>query len=140
MFVRWCIGDNCFGNAAIGHLVLPRLHCHGGDGCHRLDAFNRNFCQLLNEGENRVELATKILDFTLGDRDAGKMGDATDGVGIDGHRPLPYRDARAVLIAEGLSIANSNDQFTGLFKGVCRKRCPPKRCFLRGCGSQELPH
>jgi len=89
MFVRRRIGDNCIGNAAVGDFVCSHLHCHRGDGCHRFDTVNRNFRQLLNEGENGIELATKILDLIFGDRYAGKMGDTADGLGIDGHKPLP---------------------------------------------------
>lgn len=83
MFVRRRIGDYCVGNAAVGDLVFPHLHRHCRDRGHRLNTFNLNFRQLLDEGENRVEFAAKVFNFALGDRDSGKMGDTADGVAID---------------------------------------------------------
>ena len=41
--------------------------------------------QLLDEGQDGVELALKVLDLLLGDRDAREMRDAADGSGVDGH-------------------------------------------------------
>ncbi len=41
--------------------------------------------QLLDEGQDGVELALQMLDLLLGDRDAGEMRDAADGGGVDGH-------------------------------------------------------
>ena len=83
MFVGRRIGDDSVGDATFGDLVLPHLHRHGSDGSHRLDAIDVDFTELLDEGEDRIELAAKVLDFTFGDRDSGKMGDTADGVVID---------------------------------------------------------
>jgi len=83
MFVRRRIGDDCVGNAAVGDLVFPHLQRHWRDRGHRLYTSNLDFCQLLDEGENRVEFAAKFFNFALGNRDSGKMGDTADGVAID---------------------------------------------------------
>ena len=83
MFVRRRIGNYGIGNTAVGDLVLPRLHRHRGDGSHRLDSVDVNFAELLDESENRIELAAKVFDFTFGDCDSGKVGDTAHGVVID---------------------------------------------------------
>ena len=83
MFMRRRIGNDCVGHAAVGDFVLPHLQRHWRDRSHRLDTFDLNFGQLLNEGENCVEFAAKIFNFALSDRDSGKMGDTADGVIID---------------------------------------------------------
>ena len=90
MFVRRCVGNDCIGNPTVGDLVFPHFQRHWRDRGHRLDGFNINFRQLFDEGENRVELAAEVFNFTLGDRNSGKMRDAADGVAIDWHEPLPY--------------------------------------------------
>ena len=41
--------------------------------------------QLLDESEDGVELAPKVLDLLLGGRNAGQVRDAADGCGVDGH-------------------------------------------------------
>ena len=41
--------------------------------------------QLLDEGQDGVELAPQMLDLIFGHGDAGEMRDAADGVGVDGH-------------------------------------------------------
>jgi len=83
MFVRRRIGDDRVGNAAVGDLVFPHLQGHWGNRRHRLDTFHLDLRQLLDEGENRVEFASKIFNFALRDPDSGKMGDTADGVVID---------------------------------------------------------
>ena len=65
MFVRRRIGNYGIGNTAVGDLVLPRLHRHRGDGSHRLDSVDVNFAELLDESENRIELAAKALEPTV---------------------------------------------------------------------------
>jgi hypothetical protein len=83
MFVRRRIGDDGIGNTAVGNLVLPHLHRHGSDGSHRLDAIDVDFAELLDEGEDRIKLAAKALDFTFGDRDSGEVRDTAHSVAVD---------------------------------------------------------
>jgi hypothetical protein len=40
---------------------------------------------LLDEGEDRVDLAPQVLDLVVGDRNAREMRDPADGGGIDRH-------------------------------------------------------
>ena len=55
--------------------------------------------QLLDESEDGVELAPKVLDLLLGDRNAGQVRDAADGCGVDGHGASQFA-ARSRAIAE----------------------------------------
>jgi len=83
MFVRRRIGNDGIGNTAVGDLVLPHVHCHRSDVSHRLDSLDVNFAELLDESENRIELAAKAFNFTFRDRDSGKVGHTAHGVVID---------------------------------------------------------
>src|SRR5205814_1504735 len=44
-----------------------------------------SFRKLLDESEDSVELAAKMLDLVLGNSEARQMRYAADGVGVDGH-------------------------------------------------------
>ena len=74
---------------AVGYDVRALLHLHRRDRRHRLDPLDVDLGQLLDEGQDRVELAPQVLDLLLGDRDAGQMRDAADGGGVDGHPNFP---------------------------------------------------
>src|SRR5260370_10980070 len=76
------------GNAPVGDDVRPLLHLHGNDRGHRLDTFYIDLRQLLDEGENGVELASQVLDLVLGNSNARKLRDAANGIGIDRHAML----------------------------------------------------
>src|SRR5882757_8568290 len=73
------------GNPAVGHLVGALFHGHRGHRRHRVDAVHLDLGQLLDKGQNGVELAAEVLDLLVGDRDARQMRDAADGRGVDGH-------------------------------------------------------
>src|SRR5262245_4919065 len=77
--------DDVVGDAAVSDFVLALPQLHGRHRGHRLDAFDVDLRQLLDEGEDGVELALQGLDLLLGNRDAREMRDAADGIGVDGH-------------------------------------------------------
>src|SRR5208283_1606024 len=79
------VGQDVIGDAAVGHLVLAHLHRHGRDRRHRLDAFNVDLRELLDEGQNGIEFALKMLDLLVGHRDARQMRYAADSLGVNGH-------------------------------------------------------
>jgi catechol 2,3-dioxygenase len=84
-FRRRRIPEDIVGDAAVGDQVRPLLHRHRRDRGHRLSPRDVDLRQLLDESEDGVELAPKVLDLLLGDRNAGQMGNAADGIGVDGH-------------------------------------------------------
>src|SRR5262249_12927900 len=61
--------------AAVGDLVNTLFHGHGRDRSHRLDAGHVDLVKLLDEGQDRVQLALQMLDLVVVDRDAGEMRD-----------------------------------------------------------------
>ena len=58
--------------------------------------------KLLDESQHGVELARKMLDLVLGNRDARQMRDPADGLGVNGHVQLTWgrvaHDAPAVRL------------------------------------------
>jgi hypothetical protein len=77
------------GDAAVGHLVLTHLHRHRRHRRHWLDARNIDLRELLDESQHGVELALKMLDLVLGNRDARKMRHPADSIGVNGHASGP---------------------------------------------------
>jgi len=69
----------------IGDDVLALLHGNRGDRRHRLDGGDVDLRELLDERQDGVELAPEVLHLLIGNRNARQMGDAADGLGIDGH-------------------------------------------------------
>ena len=59
--------------------------CHRRHRGHRLDAVAIHFVELLDKGQDGVELALQMRDLVVGDGDARQMRDAADGGGVDGH-------------------------------------------------------
>src|SRR6266567_5495567 len=90
------------GNTAVGDDVRPLLDLHRNDGRHRLDTFDIDLRQLLDEGENGVEFAPQVLDLVLGNRNARKLRDAANGIGIDRHGMLLESTKVVEPIAERL--------------------------------------
>ena len=83
MFMRRRVGDDRVGNTTVGDFVSPSLQHHRRYRGHRLDARYVDFCQLFDKGQNRVELAAKILELTLGHCDSRQMRNTADGFAID---------------------------------------------------------
>src|ERR1043166_6443325 len=77
--------EDRFRVAAVGDDVGALLHDHGHHRGHRLDAGHVDFGELLDERQNRVELALQMLDLAVRDRDAREMRDVANGLGIDRH-------------------------------------------------------
>src|SRR5215470_3291713 len=77
------------GNLAVGHHVWPLLHPHRRHRGHRLDAFDIDLRELLEKGQNGVELALEMRDFVLGHGNPGELCDAADGRSVDGHANFP---------------------------------------------------
>ena len=90
---RWRVLGDLLRDLAIRDLVGTLLHAHRRHRRHRLDALDVDLGQLLDEGQNGVELALEVLDLVLGDGDARQMGNAPDGGGVNGHAILRI-DAR----------------------------------------------
>src|ERR1700682_3963127 len=57
--------DDGVRNAAVGHLILTHFHRHRRHRRHRLDALDVNLAELLDEGQDRVELALKTGHLVL---------------------------------------------------------------------------
>src|SRR5260370_5354628 len=77
--------ENDRGISAFGHHVGALLHRHRRHRGHGFYAAHVDLGELLDEREDRVELGLQVLDFFVGDRDAGEMRDAADGRGVNGH-------------------------------------------------------
>ena len=48
--------------------------------------------ELFDKRQNGIELALEIVHLLLGNRNAGEMGNAADGIGINGHRTAKTLD------------------------------------------------
>ncbi len=79
------IPDDIVGNASVGHHVGTLLHLHRRHRGHRFHARDIDLRQLLHEGQDRIELALQVRDLVLRDGDARELGNAANGIGIDGH-------------------------------------------------------
>src|SRR5512139_641052 len=79
------IFDDRIGDTAIGHRIGALFHGHRRHGRHRLDAVHVHLLKPLDEGEHGIELALEVVDLLVGHRDAGKVGDAAYGIGVDSH-------------------------------------------------------
>ena len=85
MLVGRRIGENRVGNPAVGYFIVPHFDRHRRDRRHRLNALDIDFRELFDKSQDGVELALQILHFVVRDRDPREMGNAADGIGIDGH-------------------------------------------------------
>src|SRR5215470_9102219 len=85
---RRSVLEDGVGNASVGDAVRALSHFYRNDRGHRLDTFDIDLRQLLDKGENGIELAAQMLNLVLGDRNARKLRDAAHGLGIDRHGNL----------------------------------------------------
>src|SRR5260370_20751962 len=82
---RRSVLENDRGISDFGAHVGALLHRHRRHRGHGFDAAHVDLGELLDEREDRVELGLQVLDFFVGDGDAGEMRDAADGRGVNGH-------------------------------------------------------
>src|SRR3984885_6250375 len=82
------VGDDGIRDAAVGHLILAHFHRHRRHRRHRFDAIDVDLGKLLDEGENRVELAAKARHLVLGNGDPRQMRNAADRICVDSHKNL----------------------------------------------------
>src|SRR5580704_9155542 len=82
------VRDDGVRNAAVGHLILAHFHRHRRHRRHRLDAVHIDFAELLDKGQNGVELALQASYLVLGNGDPRQMRNATDRVCVDSHENL----------------------------------------------------
>ena len=73
-------------HAAFGDDVVALLHLHRHDRRHRLDVADIDLVQLLDEAEDRIQLALQRIELIVADGDPRKSRDALDGISVDGHR------------------------------------------------------
>src|SRR5215470_4287869 len=77
-FSRRRVLENGFRVTAVGHDVFALFHEHGRDRGHRLDAGHVDLVELLDEGEDRVQLALQMLDLVVVDGDAREVRDVAN--------------------------------------------------------------
>src|SRR5580700_3465061 len=80
--------DDGIRDTAVGHLILAHFHRHWRHRRHRLDAIHIDLAELLDEGQNRIELALKTGHFVLSNGDSRQMRNAADRVCVDSHASL----------------------------------------------------
>ena len=66
--------------------------CHRRHRGHRLDTVDIDLLQLLDKGQDRVDLAAQMLDLAVLDGDTGEMRDTAHGRGVNGHCGLRRRE------------------------------------------------
>src|SRR5580692_1018286 len=82
------VGDDGIRDAAVGHLILAHSHLHWRHRRHRLDTRDVDLVELLDEGQNGVELALKSGHLVLGNGDPRQMRNAADRICVDSHQNL----------------------------------------------------
>src|SRR5580704_1957675 len=82
--------DDGIRDAAVGHLILAHFHRHRRHRRHRLDTRDVDLVELLDEGQDRVELALKASYLGLGNGDPRQVRNAADRVCVDSHKK-PHR-------------------------------------------------
>src|SRR5580704_2512604 len=82
------VGDDGVRDTAVGHLILAHFHRHQRHRRHRLDTRDVDLVELLDEGQDRVELALKASHLVLGNSDPRQMRYAADRICVDSHQNL----------------------------------------------------
>src|SRR5580704_7112066 len=82
------IGDDGVRDTAVGHLILAHSHLHRRHRRHRLDTRDVDLVELLDEGQDGVELALKAGHLVLGNGDPRQMRNAADRICVDSHQNL----------------------------------------------------
>src|SRR5579864_153692 len=82
------IGDDGIRDAAVGHRVVAHFHRHWRHRGHRLDAVHIDFAELLDEVQDRVELALQTGNLVLGNGDSRQVRNAADRICVDSHKQL----------------------------------------------------
>src|ERR1700734_243784 len=124
------VGDDGIRDAAVGHLILAHFHRHRRHRRHRFDAVDVDLGKLLDEGENRVELALKASHLVLGNGDPRQMRNAADRICVDSHKNLTA-DSNYAPIGVGYTRAGKTRQphRKSLFRGAV---APPQGAIHRG--------
>src|SRR3984893_9610591 len=82
------VGNDSVRDTAVGHLILAHLHRHRRHRRHRFDAIDVDLVELLDEGQDGVELALKAGHLVLGNGDPRQMRYAADRICVDSHQNL----------------------------------------------------
>src|SRR5580704_12338662 len=80
--------DDGVRDTAIGHLILTHFHRHRRHRRHRFDAVHIDLAELLDEGQDGVELALKASHLVPGNGDPRQMRHAADRICVDSHQNL----------------------------------------------------
>src|SRR5579862_6279457 len=103
------VGDDGVRDTAVGHLILAHFHRHRRHRCHWFDAIHVDLAQLLDEGQDGVELALKAGHLVLGNGDPRQMRNAADRICIDSHQNL-VADSNYAPAAVGYTRAGKTRQ------------------------------
>src|SRR5580704_2695533 len=82
------VPDDGIRDAAVGHLILAHFHRHRRHRRHRLDTLDVDLVELLDKGQNGVELAPKANHLVFGNGDPRQMRNAADRICVDSHASL----------------------------------------------------
>src|ERR1700722_7070 len=80
--------DDGVRDTAVGHFILAHFHRHRRHRRHRFDTVHIDLAELLDEGQNRIELTLKTGHLVVGNGDPRQMRDAADRVCVDSHENL----------------------------------------------------
>src|SRR5580700_472664 len=82
------VGDDGVRDATVGHFVLAHFHRHRRHRRHRLNTRDVDLAELLDEGQDRVELALQTGHLVLGNGNPRQMRNAADRICVDSHVSL----------------------------------------------------
>src|SRR3984957_9272638 len=82
------VGDDSVRNTAVGHLILAHFHRHRRHRGHRLNTLDVDLAELLDKGQNGVELALKASHLVPGNGNPRQMRNAADRICVDSHENL----------------------------------------------------
>ena len=85
ILLRRRILENVAGDTAVRDFVLAHFHRHRRHRRHWLNAGNVDLGKLLDEGQHGIELALKVRNLILGNRNARQMRNPADSLGVNRH-------------------------------------------------------
>src|ERR1700730_1266648 len=121
------IGDDGVRDTAVGHLILAHFHRHRRHRRHRLDTRDVDLVELLDEGQDGVELALKTSHLVLDNGDPRQMRYAADRVGVDSHAIL-IADSNNASVGYTRAGKTSQPRRKTLFRHAL---APPQGAFYR---------
>src|SRR5262249_23724968 len=88
-------------DAAVRDLVRPAVEPHRPHRGHRLDAGDVDRVQLLDPGDDVLQLAREGIELRFRHAGAGQRGDFQHGRAVDGHGVRPFASGFAGVVREG---------------------------------------